>query len=48
MAEDKPAEKPELAPQPGAANTKQADSGDAAVMFFLGLGKFFGGVFKMK
>lgn len=37
----------EMAPQPGAPAAKQADSGDAALIFILGLGKFFGGVFRM-
>lgn len=40
--------KPELAPQPGVANPKQADSGDAAVLFFLSLGKFLKGAFEMR
>lgn len=40
--------KADLAPQPGATNVKQADSGDAAIVFFLGLGKFFSGIFRMK
>lgn len=36
-----------LAPQPGSLANKEADSGDAALIFILSLGKFFASIFKM-
>lgn len=55
MSVNKPSTKPSgpppsvtLAPQPGVPASKETDSGDAALIFVLSLGKFFASVFRMR